>query len=525
MLLSSWNKDPGYSWMVFEAGDETLGLDVDPRPQAESEALLRYEQLDIADRPFGGRRYQQELASQPIGRAWTDAVEVPFVVTANDLALVNDKGLHVATTAKIRVAANAELRLLSMSLWSDIAREEKLHVYRIVRLAVNGAPVSYVHEEDTLLVHLPQLFSRGESFDLEVEVEGDILDRPAGDNYWLLSYAAWYPLAHEGLTRASFKVSVSTPAPYLPFASGSVVNRGKQGDLNVVETSLPGPAVAAVVLAGKYSVISESRNGYTLNIATYLNKRDKEAKKLADLYYSFKDCFEYWLGTPYPYTELQLLEINEWGWGQAPPGVIFITKEAFMTKARAGGEDSEWIAGPTTRGFNERFAHEIAHGYFPHTAMTASAEDSWLSESFADYVSAVCVQRSAADKADGNRRFERQLREWKSFSGEIADGVSIHLVEHLAGREDRDGLDRYRVLYGRGPLVLHALRQELARRSGAETGEKQFFAFVRAYVMSFRGKTARTADVVALLDQITGDGWQPWFERFVYGFEAPQLKG
>ena len=394
----------------------------------------------------------------------------------------------------------------------------------MLKLSVDGAPAAYVHHEDTLLVQLPRAFARGQSFELEVEVEGEILARPASDNYWLLSYDAWYPLPQEGLTRAAFRVAVSTPAPYVPFASGSTVKRERAGDRNVVETALAGPAEAAVVLAGKYNTITETRGGSTLHIATYLNKREKEAKKLADLFFAFKDCYEFWLGTPYPYSELQILEINEWGWGQAPPGVIFITKEAFMTKARAGGEDSEEVAEVTTRGINERFAHEIAHGYFPHTAMIASSEDSWLSESFADYVSAVCEQRSSADKAEGERRFQRQLREWKGLSGEIKDGVSIQLVEHLSGREDRDGLDRYRVLYGRGPLVLHALREELGKQSGKETGEKQFFALIRAYVMSFKGKITRTAEVVALLNQITGKDWQPWFERFVYGVETPKVK-
>ena len=27
-------------------------------------------------------------------------------------------------------------------------------------------------------------------------------------------------------------------------------------------------------------------------------------------------------GLPYPYEELTILEIPEWGWGQAPPGLI-----------------------------------------------------------------------------------------------------------------------------------------------------------------------------------------------------------
>jgi hypothetical protein len=525
MQLSSWNKDAGYAWAYLESGGERFNLDVDPRPQAKTESLSRFEQVDIAARPYGGRRYPQELVTQPIGRAWTDLVAFPYVVTANDLTLTNDRGMHVSTVARVRVVAQDDLRLLPFALWSDLSDDTgSLQPYRIARLTVDGARADFVHHEDSLLVHLPQAATKGRALELEVEVEGQILDRPEGDNYWVLSYAPWYPLAHEGLTRASFHVTMSTPAPYVPFSSGAIVRREVAGGLNVVETSLTGPAEAAVVLAGKYNVISESRDGYTLNIATYLTKREKEAKKLADLFYSFKSCYEYWLGTPYPFPELHVLEINDWGWGQAPPGVIFITKEAFMTRARAGGEDSEEIAEATTRGINERFAHEIAHGYFPHTAMIASQEDSWLSESFADYVSAVCVQRSAADKSEGERRFNRQLREWKSFSGDVKEGVSVHLAEHLSGRTERDGLDRHRVLYGRGPLVLHALREELAKQSGAETGEKQFFAFVRAYVMSFRGKTTRTADLVAILDQITGKSWQPWFEKYVYGFEVPKVK-
>ena len=234
MLLSSWNKDPGYSWSFFETGGEELVLDVDPRPQAKAETLARFEQIEIAARPYGGRRYPQELAAQPIGRAWTDAVAIPYVVVANDLALDNDKALHVTTRAKIKFTANDDLRLLPLALWSEIAHEETLQPYRVVKLSVNGASASFVHHEDTLLVHLPQLVSRGQSFDLEVEAEGEILERPASDNYWLLSYAPWYPLPHEGLTRASFKVAVSTPAPYVPFASGSTVKRESQGDRNLV---------------------------------------------------------------------------------------------------------------------------------------------------------------------------------------------------------------------------------------------------------------------------------------------------
>jgi hypothetical protein len=32
-----------------------------------------------------------------------------------------------------------------------------------------------------------------------------------------------------------------------------------------------------------------------------------------------------------------------------------------------------------------------------------------------------------------------------------------------------------------------------------------------------------TRGLVETLDQLTGGNWQPWFERYVYGTEVPQL--
>ena len=61
--------------------------------------------------------------------------------------------------------------------------------------------------------------------------------------------------------------------------------------------------------------------------------------------------------------------------------------------------------------------------------------------------------------------------------------------------------------------LCHAVRWH--RRSRPETG---VCPFGRAL------KPGETRHLVAILNQMTGKDWQPWFERHVYGAETPELR-
>jgi aminopeptidase N len=211
------------------------------------------------------------------------------------------------------------------------------------------------------------------------------------------------------------------------------------------------------------------------------------------------------------------------GLGTAPPGLIFVTQEAFLTRARAAtlDEPSTFIAEQVSRGINERVAHEVAHAWFPHVAKIDRWEENWLSESLADYTSAACL--SQLDNRGGKARFSRQLSEWKYLAGQLSASASIYLASHLGSREV-DWRDQQSLLYARGPLVLHAIRQELARVGGnQQEGDRLFFAWLRSYIKNFTFRTAETRHLIGILNQITKKDWQPWFERHVYGAEAVPL--
>ena len=126
--------------------------------------------------------------------------------------------------------------------------------------------------------------------------------------------------------------------PFVPFASGRTVSRRQEGDENIVETELDKPDRFAIVMAGSYQFEEETRDGMTVRVASYAAKNDIAIRQLTDLAFGIIRFYEPFLG-PFPFRELTIIEINEYGWGQAPPGTVFITKEAFESRI----DDLAWL--------------------------------------------------------------------------------------------------------------------------------------------------------------------------------------
>jgi hypothetical protein len=531
LMVTAANGDSGYRWAVFHGSSDDFVLDVDPRPSVREEQLGRWMDVSREAGPYSGRLFTEEMAAQPIGRAWWDSQAVEFLTTDTDLAARNDQGEHLSLTSRTRVeVARDGLRLFAFGLTDEILDpHSKLRTYRIDHLTVDGQPARYLHQFDTLVVEAPRALRKGEAFQLEVVVAGDVLIRPEGDNFWRLGNWAWYPGPIAGGHEwSAFRVTADVAPPFVPFAPGKVLERTSSPTANHVATRLEGPMEHAFLLAGKYTSQTVSAKDARVEVSSYAMPKKAEAERLGDIVLAVRSCLEKWTGVAYPFPDLQVIEVNQWGWGQAPPGMIFITQEAFMTPARArlGTDDDDrpqvGEAEVFTRGINERIAHEVAHGWFPHVAKAVSGEENWLSESLAEYTSTYCLQQSMGDKRQGRFFFDRQLATWKSWSSAAEDGSSIYLAQHLSSTE-KDSDSWHYLLYGRGPLVLHAIRQELVRAKGEKEGEAMFLAWIRSYVKSFTYKPAATRHLIGILNQISGRDWQPFFERYVYGPESPKV--
>ncbi|MGH9363446.1 MAG: M1 family metallopeptidase, partial [Thermoanaerobaculia bacterium] len=381
---------------------------------------------------------------------------------------------------------------------------------------VDGRSADFLHRDGELLVALGRTLALGDAVEVEVAYDGELAERPSGHSYWLLGTWPWYPRRELAGELATMEIEVDVPEALTPFASGAEIARTAEGGRRRLVTRLERPMQFAVVTAGKYKVIEETREGVTCRAATYALLKEKAARELIEKFFSSRVLFEELFDVPYPFRNFSIVEINSWGFGQAPPGILFLTKEFYTAPV-------ERRTRVFFQGLQERFLHEVAHGWWGHVAKMDSLEESWLIEAFADYTAAIALWRLRGGEP-GVSAFDRIVREWVAAAAELGPGASLYLSSRLALDDDRNREDFWRLWYAKGPLVVHALRLELQRQKGsAEEGDRYFIALLRSYLKRNPYGWGTTQGLVATLDELTGGDWQPWFERYVHGTEIPRL--
>ena len=383
-------------------------------------------------------------------------------------------------------------------------------------MRVDGRPAEFLHDNDSLVVRLDRTLAAGDTAEVEMVYQGDLAVHPQGNSYWVLGTYPWYPRTEFAGELATMEIEVDVPEAEIPFASGAEVSRTAAAGRRRLVTRLDQPMQFAVVAAGKYKVVSETRGGVTCRVATYALLNEQAARKLIDKFFSSLPMFESIFDQPYPFRDVSIIEMVGWGFGQAPPGVIFFTKEFFTAPV-------ERRRRVFFQNRNARFLHEVAHGWWGHVAKMDTTEESWLSEAFADYTAALALWRLQGPREAGDLTFDQIVDGWRGTAADIAPGAALYLTHRLAFHVDRNVEDFFRLRYARGPLVVHAIRLELQRLKGAEEGERHFIAFLRAFLERVHGSWGTTRDLIVTLNELTGTDWQPWFERYVYGTETPKI--
>ncbi len=453
------------------------------------------------------RRYPWYLSTQPLERRRLEARPVSFVLTELDVEIVNPRDEAARILVEQTIEARIPVKVLDFHLATEViggAGHLQQIDYTLTRVTdAAGKKLAYSHLRNDLLVEMPTTLAPGDKVKLRFEMAGDILYRPRNDSYWQLgSGAGWYPTPNR-LTMGSFvyHAVIKAPKPFVPFSNGQTVRRWEEDDLACAEFREPKPIRYAVALAGKYKTYTETRNGLTLNISSYAGDNRRAAKTLAKVIFASIELYEPLLGD-YPFPEINVIEINSLGFGQAPAGVIYITKEAFNP-----------LQGDGTRifsqGVNRRIAHEVAHAWWGHVARFSDPEDQWLSESTADYFGAFAMQKLLRKS-----EFTKSLAEWQRGAKESSKFGSVYMANYITNEQAREV--RHNLLYNKGPLVLHALRQEL--------GDEKFFTILKSFLRSFPMQNVSTIDFVDLTSYIAKKDYGPWYERYLFGTEVPKIR-
>ena len=366
-----------------------------------------------------------------------------------------------------------------------------------------GRALAFDHRNDEIIVQLAEPAPADRPVRLHFEIDGDFLVRPGGDNYWELGVSSWFPQPYLGEQAYTFHAVVRVPKPFVPFASGTAVRRESDGKDNVLESRIDRPVQYAVVLAGKYETQEEVRDGVTIRVATYVLENDGATKQLINVAAEVIAFYKSFLG-PFPFDEFDIIEINDVGYGQAPPGVMFITTEAFDPLI---GD----MTALSARGIARTFAHEIAHQYWGVAVRIPGYSEQWLSESFAEYSAALFLKLRRSEAV-----YKSLVGQWKRTAGFADDAAPIPMASRVYVANDavRRGEIRRGLLYGKGPLLLAALNRDL--------GDERFLAFLRAYQEAHAWKFGSTKSLAAELEKTTKKDFMPFFERYYWGLEMPK---
>lgn len=516
-----FNRDHGLRAMamLWSEDGKDLVYTVDTVDTRE-EQLFRWDRFTRAGMSF---HHLEPLITQLVDsdalreRPTADLVQsdIDIRVTSPDNEMVH----QVTTTTLTATRGGVRLAVLNLTngrserpkLWDE--RDDPFTVSSVA--TAEGTTLEFAHRYDELMVLLPEALEAGEEVTLIVEAEGRLLKNYEGDAFLVLGNMDWFPSLDIFQVHAPVRVTVKVKEPYRAIAVGEEQRRWtEEGGVVGLESHEDDLVSFPFVIVGDFKTLSRSEGPYQIKVHSYATAKKRGAKALARNGLAILDFYSNGM-EDFPYGELEVVEIpyyRHFFW-QAPPGLVEITSEGLNPIGSELSDRDIIMKRYASKGQNARYAHEIAHQWFGNIVSWGSRHDNWISESFAEYLSYMFMSEGGGEK----RKAEIQLREWKTDVEECSDKASIYGASALAG-SSANRRCYTQLLYGKGPYVLHALRQDM----GDENFKKMlYFLTVQANKKQMK---VITEDIIQFASALGGTDYRPWFERYVFGTEVPPVK-
>ena len=398
------------------------------------------------------------------------------------------------------VFVDASVTLDAVSTMDDLAYVSLDFVgFEISDVSLDGVPVSFIRQEDKLIVELPQSLSKDAPFRLSVVYSGEPvaeasiyvpfashlgLHYPTDDSLFVIAEPDgaryWFPTNDHQRDKATYRFELVVPEGLTGVANGALVETqtgipqafpgGVAGDLYIWEHDYPVATAFVTVAVGDYRrVESTSSDGVLLRSYVFPTRQAKFEQmedEIAEMIDWMSDLFG-----PYPFETFGFVTVEEFGGGLETQTLVVIDEE---------GVDNEGL-----------LVHEMAHMWFGDWVSIDSWGDIWRSEGFATYVSYMWFARDNPEELEQRMA---SLREDTQDSGYPLD--------------DPPPLELFaRYSYVKGAIVVHALRQEM--------GDEAFFSGLRAYFERYGGGTATHAEFQAVLEEACGFSLDSFFEEWL----------
>lgn len=395
-------------------------------------------------------------------------------------------------TARLDVVAQADLDEVHLDL----------HGLEVAKVRVDGAAglARYSHKRDRLIVRTRTRVAAGDALQITVRYGGrprPIDDGDGGMGWEELTDGvlvagqtngapSWFPCNDRPDDKASYRIEVTTAAPYYVVANGALVERrqGAGSTTWVYEQPEPMATYLATVQIGHYVArqLPDSPVPITAVLpADRLGSYDAGFGRQAQMMDFFVRSFG-----PYPFGAYTVVITDDPLEIPLEAQTLSIFGSNFLT------EDWESV---------RLVAHELAHQWFGNSVTASSWRDIWLHEGFACYAEWLWSQESGGLTAQ-----EQAATHWQR----LADQPQDLLLGDPGAAEMFD--DR---VYKRGALTLHALRTKL--------GDDPFFALLQEWVRRHAHGSVTTAMFTGLAEEVAGCPLDDLFTAWLWTADLPQL--
>jgi aminopeptidase N len=162
----------------------------------------------------------------------------------------------------------------------------------------------------------------------------------------------------------------------------------------------------------------------------------------------------------------------------------------------------------------EIMLHEASHQWFGDSVSPREWSDVWLNEGHATYYQwSYAAAHGGVRAGDGVSGFAGTLKSYY----ELGDFYR-QKIEPVAKPKNGTFRELFSAQqYFGGALVLYALRQKV--------GETTFRKIERAWVSRYAGKSASTANYIALASKVSGRHLGPFLHGWLYGTRTPKMPG
>lgn len=151
----------------------------------------------------------------------------------------------------------------------------------------------------------------------------------------------------------------------------------------------------------------------------------------------------------------------------------------------------------------EVLCHELAHHWYGNLATCGSWQDIWLNEGFACYIGGYGLLLAGDTAA-----FYQFLEQTNGYATQLP-GQTVWVQD----TSDFGRIFSYQTTYSKGAFVLRQLHTLL--------GDSVFFRSLRRY-LALAAPFSRMQHLQQALQEETGQDWEPYFRRWVYGTGHPE---